>query len=97
MLSEYAEDSKKSSVLSGYRLFQVLYVQFFFASLRSPSYNLRRQINRPFQELYVQLFLSSLCSPSYRFEQQLNRPNCTISSVLCQILLGLDTLALIQF
>jgi hypothetical protein len=55
---------------SGYMLLQVLYVKFVLGSLRSPSYNLRRQINRP---------------------------NCTISSVLCQIILQLATLALIQF
>jgi hypothetical protein len=89
MLSEYAvnlkktivrsreghEDSKKSSVLSDYRLFQVLYVKFVLGSLHSPSYNLRRQINRPFQVFYVKFFFSSLRSPSYSFEQQINRPN----------------------
>jgi hypothetical protein len=99
MLSEYAvnlkktigrsregdEDSNKSSVLSGYRLFQVLYVNFVLGSLRSPSYNLRRQINRLFQVFYVQFCFSSLRSPSHSFEQQINPPNCTISSVICYL------------
>jgi hypothetical protein len=45
----------------------------------------------------IKFVLGSLRSTSYHFRQQINLPNCTISSLVCQIVLRLATLAFIQF
>jgi hypothetical protein len=74
----------------------VFYVKFYLGSIRSPSYNFRRQINRPNCTIssLVSNFFSTRYAPPHSLKLQIKQPNCTISNLVCPIFLWLATLDL---